>query len=293
MLSTVIYFVWNVECRSPTALMAASEILKWQNHLLTWITQLQASVLENALSLLRKERTLMEQALPKQVTVILLTGKEQRKKKEMLFSKHSVLLPGSKVRPVLKKYHLELSITLPRDGIHDFLSKASFSVQPPLSFLTFHMKWSALIVLHYGGQLSCITPATHCVIIRNNVTMFLFTSLLLPFSLQVGAYKVGTDLLVEFEFRTTQVNGVLLGVSSQKMDGLGIELVDGKVSSQAALTPYNGSWSTFSLNANLPLQSQGILSGLSYMLDFPLPIQPGVLILLQTSSKRFCSTWGY
>lgn len=92
----------------------------------------------------------------------------------MLFSKHSVLLPGSKVRPVLKKYHLELSITLPRDGIHDFLSKASFSVQPPLSFLTFHMKWSALIVLHYGGQLSCITPATHCVIIRNNVTMFLF-----------------------------------------------------------------------------------------------------------------------
>lgn len=164
-----------------------------------------------------------------------------KEKKEMLFSKHSVLLPGSKVRPVLKEYHLELSITLPKDRIHDFLSKASFSVQPPLSFLTFHMKWSALIVLHYGGQLSCITPATHCVIIRNNVTMFLFTSLFLPFSLQVGAYKVGTDLLVEFEFRTTQVNGVLLGVSSQKMDGLGIELVDGKVSSQAALTPYNGS----------------------------------------------------
>ncbi|XP_042733401.1 laminin subunit alpha-2 isoform X5 [Lagopus leucura] len=49
------------------------------------------------------------------------------------------------------------------------------------------------------------------------------------FAKTVGAYKVGTDLLVEFEFRTTQVNGVLLGVSSQKMDGLGIELVDGKV----------------------------------------------------------------
>ncbi|NXK18550.1 LAMA2 protein, partial [Arenaria interpres] len=49
------------------------------------------------------------------------------------------------------------------------------------------------------------------------------------FAKPVGAYKVGTDLLVEFEFRTTQMNGVFLGVSSQKMDGLGIELVDGKV----------------------------------------------------------------
>uniref|UniRef100_A0A8C0EF99 Basement membrane-specific heparan sulfate proteoglycan core protein n=1 Tax=Bubo bubo TaxID=30461 RepID=A0A8C0EF99_BUBBB len=49
------------------------------------------------------------------------------------------------------------------------------------------------------------------------------------FAKTVGSYKVGTDLLVEFEFRTTRMNGVLLGVSSQKMDGLGIELVDGKV----------------------------------------------------------------
>uniref|UniRef100_A0A8C0V493 Laminin subunit alpha-2 n=1 Tax=Cyanistes caeruleus TaxID=156563 RepID=A0A8C0V493_CYACU len=49
------------------------------------------------------------------------------------------------------------------------------------------------------------------------------------FAKAVGAYRVGTDLLVEFEFRTTRMNGVLLGVSSQKMDGLGIELVGGKV----------------------------------------------------------------
>ncbi|NXA35500.1 LAMA2 protein, partial [Eudromia elegans] len=49
------------------------------------------------------------------------------------------------------------------------------------------------------------------------------------FAKTVGAYRVGTDLLVQFEFRTTQMNGVLLGISSQKMDGLGIELVDGKV----------------------------------------------------------------
>lgn len=50
---------------------------------------------------------------------------------------------------------------------------------------------------------------------------------------------MGTDLLVEFEFRTTRMNGVLLGVSSQKMDGLGIELVDGRVSSQAVLSLYS------------------------------------------------------
>lgn len=68
--------------------------------------------------------------------------------------------------------------------------------------------------------------------------MLFFILLRFPFSLQVGAYKVGTDLLVEFEFRTTRMNGVLLGVSSQKMDGLGIELVDGKVSSKAFLALY-------------------------------------------------------
>ncbi|XP_074846691.1 laminin subunit alpha-2 isoform X2 [Carettochelys insculpta] len=49
------------------------------------------------------------------------------------------------------------------------------------------------------------------------------------FAKTAGTYKVGMDLLVEFEFRTTRTNGVLLGISSQKMDGLGIELVDEKL----------------------------------------------------------------
>ncbi|XP_053566671.1 laminin subunit alpha-2 isoform X2 [Bombina bombina] len=49
------------------------------------------------------------------------------------------------------------------------------------------------------------------------------------FAKTVQTFKVGTDLLVELEFRTTRKNGVLLGISSQKMDGLGIELVDGKL----------------------------------------------------------------
>ena len=46
----------------------------------------------------------------------------------------------------------------------------------------------------------------------------------------VGGFKVGLDLLVEFEFRTTRPNGVLLVVSRQKMDGLWIEMIDDKVS---------------------------------------------------------------
>ncbi|XP_077145501.1 laminin subunit alpha-2 isoform X2 [Ranitomeya variabilis] len=49
------------------------------------------------------------------------------------------------------------------------------------------------------------------------------------FAKTVGAFKVGTDLLVELEFRTTRSNGVLVGISGKKMDGLGIELVDGQL----------------------------------------------------------------
>lgn len=41
---------------------------------------------------------------------------------------------------------------------------------------------------------------------------------------------MGTDLVIELTFRTTRTNGVLIGISGKKMDGLGIELVDGKVS---------------------------------------------------------------
>ncbi|XP_077077225.1 laminin subunit alpha-2 isoform X5 [Siphateles boraxobius] len=45
----------------------------------------------------------------------------------------------------------------------------------------------------------------------------------------VSAYRVGNEVSVDLEFRTAQGTGVLLGVSSQKMDGLGIELVNGKL----------------------------------------------------------------
>ncbi|KPP66555.1 laminin subunit alpha-2-like, partial [Scleropages formosus] len=45
----------------------------------------------------------------------------------------------------------------------------------------------------------------------------------------VGSYRVGTDVSIQLEFRTSQSNGVLLGVSSQKMDGLGVELHNGQL----------------------------------------------------------------
>lgn len=58
------------------------------------------------------------------------------------------------------------------------------------------------------------------------------TSLLLEtrnfFSVREG-YKVRSDVNITLEFRTTAVQGVLLGVSSAKVDAIGLEIVNGKV----------------------------------------------------------------
>ncbi|XP_052049480.1 laminin subunit alpha-1 [Apodemus sylvaticus] len=42
-------------------------------------------------------------------------------------------------------------------------------------------------------------------------------------------YKVRLDLNITLEFRTSSKNGVLLGISSAKVDAIGLEIVDGKV----------------------------------------------------------------
>uniref|UniRef100_A0A8C3KD52 Basement membrane-specific heparan sulfate proteoglycan core protein n=1 Tax=Calidris pygmaea TaxID=425635 RepID=A0A8C3KD52_9CHAR len=42
-------------------------------------------------------------------------------------------------------------------------------------------------------------------------------------------YKVRSDVNITLEFRTTAVHGVLLGVSSAKVDAIGLEIVNGKV----------------------------------------------------------------
>ncbi|XP_050927753.1 LOW QUALITY PROTEIN: laminin subunit alpha-2 [Lates calcarifer] len=45
----------------------------------------------------------------------------------------------------------------------------------------------------------------------------------------VSSYRVGLDVLIELEFRTSRTNGVLLAISNQANDGLGLELVQGKL----------------------------------------------------------------
>ncbi|XP_076872711.1 LOW QUALITY PROTEIN: laminin subunit alpha-2 [Brachyhypopomus gauderio] len=45
----------------------------------------------------------------------------------------------------------------------------------------------------------------------------------------VATYRVGNDMSVDLEFRTSRSSGVLLTISSQKMDGLGIELDNGRL----------------------------------------------------------------
>ncbi|NWX83477.1 LAMA1 protein, partial [Nothoprocta ornata] len=42
-------------------------------------------------------------------------------------------------------------------------------------------------------------------------------------------YKVRSDVNITLEFRTTAAHGVLLGVSSAKVDAVGLEIVNGKV----------------------------------------------------------------
>lgn len=64
------------------------------------------------------------------------------------------------------------------------------------------------------------------------VYVFYFLLLLLEaynfFSVREG-YKVRSDVNITLEFRTTAVHGVLLGVSSAKVDAIGLEIVNGKV----------------------------------------------------------------
>ncbi|XP_076612601.1 laminin subunit alpha-2 [Chaetodon auriga] len=45
----------------------------------------------------------------------------------------------------------------------------------------------------------------------------------------VSAYRVGLDVSIALEFRTSRTNGVLLAISNQASDGLGLEIVQGKL----------------------------------------------------------------
>nr|XP_040016243.1 laminin subunit alpha-2 isoform X7 [Gasterosteus aculeatus aculeatus] len=45
----------------------------------------------------------------------------------------------------------------------------------------------------------------------------------------VSSYRVGLDVSIAFEFRTSRTSGVLLAISNQGNDGLGLEIVGGKL----------------------------------------------------------------
>ncbi|KAK3506985.1 hypothetical protein QTP70_034266 [Hemibagrus guttatus] len=49
------------------------------------------------------------------------------------------------------------------------------------------------------------------------------------FAKAVSTYRVGNDVTVELQFRTSTSTGVLFGISSQVMDGLGLELLNGRL----------------------------------------------------------------
>lgn len=48
----------------------------------------------------------------------------------------------------------------------------------------------------------------------------------------VPSYRVGLDVSIALEFRTSRTSGVLLAISNQASDGLGLELVQGNVRKQ-------------------------------------------------------------
>lgn len=69
--------------------------------------------------------------------------------------------------------------------------------------------------------------------IKAKKASFCFTKLINDFSLHlVSPYRVGLDVSITLEFRTSRTNGVLLAISNQVSDGLGLEIIQGKV-------PYN------------------------------------------------------
>lgn len=61
--------------------------------------------------------------------------------------------------------------------------------------------------------------------------MLIVSSLMLSCVFVVPSYRVGLDVSISFEFRTSRTNGVVLAISNKDSDGLGIEIVDGKVNS--------------------------------------------------------------
>uniref|UniRef100_A0A7N8XDG1 Laminin subunit alpha-2 n=1 Tax=Mastacembelus armatus TaxID=205130 RepID=A0A7N8XDG1_9TELE len=79
-----------------------------------------------------------------------------------------------------------------------------------------------------GGPVSPKAPAAsngRCFVATETGTYFDGTGFLKA----VSSYRVGLELSITLEFRTTRTNGVLLTISNQANSGLGLEIVQGKL----------------------------------------------------------------
>ena len=66
---------------------------------------------------------------------------------------------------------------------------------------------------------------------KNKYSNYFFDCLNIVFFLNLvhHGYKVGSDLTISLDFRTSQPDAVILGVSSAKVDAIGLQLVSGQV----------------------------------------------------------------
>lgn len=80
-----------------------------------------------------------------------------------------------------------------------------------------------------SGFLKAGVAPTLCEVVKNKRKKKPQSDQSVSLCVQVSSYRVGLDMAISFEFRTSKTSGVLLAVSNQASDGLGIEIVQGKV----------------------------------------------------------------
>lgn len=115
--------------------------------------------------------------------------------------------------------------TWPRPPPVTWLESASLLLSPART-LTALAIWKQVNRKSSGEYCSCAAAIYHSWIIckaKNSSSVSLYP---------VSSYRVGLDVSVALEFRTSRTSGVLLAVSNQANDGLGLEIVQDKVLKQ-------------------------------------------------------------
>uniref|UniRef100_A0A669CIT2 Laminin subunit alpha-2 n=1 Tax=Oreochromis niloticus TaxID=8128 RepID=A0A669CIT2_ORENI len=109
------------------------------------------------------------------------------------------------------------AVTLLQLDIQDvFINLLSFYQGSSESMIDFKLDMATPTSSHMVGR---------CFVATETGTYFEGTGFLKA----VSSYRVGLDVSIALEFRTSRTSGVLLAVSNQGNDGLGLEIVDGKL----------------------------------------------------------------